>query len=213
MKSQILKIAGVKSEKEFYKLFPDEASFMKKHGKAFKKAQFGAHIGGDYAPSPNMVNFNSLYDEADLSATGMTDAMRKKQAEKAAQTEAASGGGGMDMGGIDIGSIMSMAGGARNGTYIPKAYYGTNTNAWWDGMTTDTTTTAVPAGNNINDWRVGILDYAKSIQNLPNMGDEIKNQTRSGGVDSGIFPPEQPGQSRDHRHTYRSHGQMSNGVP
>jgi hypothetical protein len=168
---------------------------MKKHGKAFKKAQFGAHIGGDYAPSSNMVNYNSLYDEADLLATGMTDAMRKKQVEKAAQTEAASGGGGMDMGGIDIGSIMSMfGGGARNGTYIPKAYYGTNTNAWWDGMTTDTTTTAVPAGNNINDWRVGILDYAKSIQNLPNMGDEIKNQTRSGGVDSGIFPPEQPGQ-------------------
>jgi hypothetical protein len=159
MKSQILKIAGVKSEKEFYKLFPDEASFMKKHGKAFKKAQFGAHIGGDYAPSPNMVNFNSLYDQADLSATGMTDAMRKEQAEKAAQAEAASGGGGMDMGGIDIGSIMSMAGGARNGTYIPKAYYGTNTNDWWSGMTTtDTTTKPV---FDINKYGIGAQTMGK----------------------------------------------------
>ena len=39
MRAQMFKIAGVKNEKEFYKLFPDEASFMKKHGKAFKKAQ------------------------------------------------------------------------------------------------------------------------------------------------------------------------------
>ena len=38
MKKEILKIAGVKSEKEFYKKFPDEASFMKAHGKEFKKA-------------------------------------------------------------------------------------------------------------------------------------------------------------------------------
>ena len=160
MKSQILKIAGVKSEKEFYKLFPDEASFMKKHGKAFKKAQFGSHIGGDYAPSPNMVNFNSIYDEADLSATGMTDAMRKEQAEKAAQAEAASGGGG-----IDIGSIMSMVGGARNGTYIPKAYYGTNTNTWWDGMTTtDTTTKPV---FDINKYGIGAQTVGKLEQKPP----------------------------------------------
>jgi hypothetical protein len=39
MKAQILKIAGVKSEKEFYKKYPSEAAFMKKHGKEFKKAQ------------------------------------------------------------------------------------------------------------------------------------------------------------------------------
>jgi hypothetical protein len=38
MKAQMLKSAGVKSEKEFYKKFPDEASFMKAHGKEFKKA-------------------------------------------------------------------------------------------------------------------------------------------------------------------------------
>lgn len=44
MKAQILKIAGVKSEADFYKKFPDEASFMKVHGKEFKKAMAGAKI-------------------------------------------------------------------------------------------------------------------------------------------------------------------------
>ena len=41
MKAQILKIAGVKNEKEFYKKFPTEAAFMKKHGKELKKADPG----------------------------------------------------------------------------------------------------------------------------------------------------------------------------
>ena len=44
MKAQILKIAGVKSEKEFYKKFPTEEAFLKKHGKELaklKKAQVG----------------------------------------------------------------------------------------------------------------------------------------------------------------------------
>ena len=44
MKAQILKIAGVKSEKEFYKKFPTEEAFLKKHGKELaklKEAQVG----------------------------------------------------------------------------------------------------------------------------------------------------------------------------
>ena len=44
MKDQILKIAGVKSEKEFYKKYPTEEAFMKAHGKAFKKAAMGAKM-------------------------------------------------------------------------------------------------------------------------------------------------------------------------
>ncbi len=44
MKAQILKIAGVKSEKEFYKKYPSEEAFMKVHSKAFKKAQMGTAI-------------------------------------------------------------------------------------------------------------------------------------------------------------------------
>ena len=41
MKAQILKIAGVKTEAEFYKKFPTEEAFMKKHGKKLQKAQGG----------------------------------------------------------------------------------------------------------------------------------------------------------------------------
>lgn len=44
MKAQILKIAGCKNEKEFYKKFPNEEAFMKVHGKAFKKAQSGLNV-------------------------------------------------------------------------------------------------------------------------------------------------------------------------
>jgi len=44
MKDQILKIAGVKSEKEFYSKYPTEEAFQKAHGKEFKKAKLGAAI-------------------------------------------------------------------------------------------------------------------------------------------------------------------------
>lgn len=44
MKDQILKIAGVKSEKEFYKKYPSEEAFMKAHKKEFKKAAMGASM-------------------------------------------------------------------------------------------------------------------------------------------------------------------------
>lgn len=37
----MLKMAKVKSEKEFYKKYPSEEAFMKAHGKAFKKAAMG----------------------------------------------------------------------------------------------------------------------------------------------------------------------------
>ena len=44
MKDQILKIAKVKSEKEFYKKYPTEEAFMAKHGKALKKAAMGTKM-------------------------------------------------------------------------------------------------------------------------------------------------------------------------
>ena len=47
MKDQILKIAKVKSEKEFYKKYPTEEAFMAKHGKAFKKAAMGNSMVND----------------------------------------------------------------------------------------------------------------------------------------------------------------------
>lgn len=52
MKAQILKIAGVKSEKEFYSKFPSEEAFMKVHGKEFKKAQQGSAIMASFGQPP-----------------------------------------------------------------------------------------------------------------------------------------------------------------
>jgi hypothetical protein len=64
MKAQILKIAGVKSEKEFYKKYPSEEAFMKVHGKAFKKAQKTDAIG-------KAQNFGTL----DANNNGILDAI------------------------------------------------------------------------------------------------------------------------------------------
>jgi hypothetical protein len=141
MKAQILKIAGVKSEKEFYKKFPSEEAFMKKHGKEFKKAQMGTIIsGGDKMSNPKMIDYKSLYNEADKTVTGMTDDMRLEQAAKLAELNknnepASAGGGGGGLGSI-LGMISSgsggegaagaasMLGGARYGTNIPRAQFG-----------------------------------------------------------------------------------------
>ena len=79
MKAQILKIAGVKSEKEFYKKYPSEEAFMKQHGKAFKKAQFGTYIGGDTNAAPKMISFSDSYNDSDKMVTGSTDEERQKR--------------------------------------------------------------------------------------------------------------------------------------
>ena len=51
MKAQFLKIAGVKSEREFYKKFPTQESFFKAFPEAFKSAQVGTNIPGICTPS------------------------------------------------------------------------------------------------------------------------------------------------------------------
>ncbi len=82
MKDQILKIAGVKSEKEFYKKYPSEEAFMKVHGKAFKKAQMGTAInkaqggilqGPEQAPSNNYYQNNNPYFATNPGATGLNN--------------------------------------------------------------------------------------------------------------------------------------------
>jgi hypothetical protein len=68
MKAQILKIAGVKTEKEFYKKFPTEAAFMKKHGKQLKKAVDGDQVADDAFDYMNQLP--SDYQATDLSNIG-----------------------------------------------------------------------------------------------------------------------------------------------
>lgn len=76
----ILKLSGHKDMKSFYKEFPDEASFMVKHGKAFAKAQRGAKIkkaqqGYTGKMSvPDLLAFGSPEQEAPLKMESwMTD--------------------------------------------------------------------------------------------------------------------------------------------
>lgn len=60
MKSQILKIAGVKSEKEFYKKYPTEKAFFKAHpeAKSIKKAQSGFNTDANNNGIPDYLELN-----------------------------------------------------------------------------------------------------------------------------------------------------------
>jgi hypothetical protein len=127
MKAEILKIAGVKSEKEFYKKFPTEESFMKVHGKALKKAQVGAMVQGSASPqfNPQPVNFQQLYDQNDMFITGSTEDMRNKQAMDLASQQQKTGG--KKSGFVDaltqLGTAMGSAS-AKNGKKLKKAQGG-----------------------------------------------------------------------------------------
>jgi hypothetical protein len=113
MKDQILKIAKVKSEKEFYKKYPTEEAFMKAHGKQLKKAAMGKSMvnkqlhqltdfgnppmfqgGGAVNPSTGMFNMpmmgNSV-SQVDTMAAGFGSAAPPEGFGNAAS---AGGGGG-----------------------------------------------------------------------------------------------------------------------
>lgn len=139
MKDQFLKLAGVKSEKEFYKKFPDEKSFMAKYGKEVKKLQMGAMLQGSTRPQMNAqpISFKKLYDQNDIMITGSTQDIRQKkaydQAMLAAQSKMANKKGIGDILG-DVGKIATTAaqfagssGGAKNGKKLKKALFGDET--------------------------------------------------------------------------------------
>ncbi len=141
MKAEILKIAGVTSEKEFYKKFPTKEAFMKQYGKEFKKAkrgasiqdeaqikkleqlldfgnppqaEIGAYVGGQKSTIASPVSLQGYYDKFDMSLSGSTNAMRQAAADRKAQAEAmaAKGGGG---GGDMMGQLTKMLGGMGGG--------------------------------------------------------------------------------------------------
>ena len=62
MKAEILKIAGAKSEKDFYKKFPTEESFMAKYGKQIKKLQQGGGAMAMMNSNPIAVGVQSIGD-------------------------------------------------------------------------------------------------------------------------------------------------------
>ncbi len=126
MKAEFLKIAGVKSEAEFYKKFPSEEAFMKKHGKAVKKfitkkAQVGTMIPNIETPTGNRMP--TRIDEAFLFDTVAKQMGKKSYAETledmkaqaqiaAGQQQSGGGGGGMGAMMSMLPQLMSMFGGA-----------------------------------------------------------------------------------------------------
>ena len=175
MKAEFLKLAGVKSEKAFYAKYPTEQAFFKAHPEAkgkIKKAKIGAYVGGDTLSNPGMVDFSKINNANDMMITGMTDAMRMEQAERAASSsqKSSSGSSGMDIGGMmkmfggeggggDMGGMMSALGGAaKYGKRIPIAQAGTDLMA-----------------NYFNQ------------QQVPNINNSIQSQTQSPGVNAGMF--------------------------
>lgn len=115
MKDQILKIAGVKSEKEFYKKYPTEEAFQKAHGKEFRKAKLGKAVpkaqnayldfmkdkkncrgaswkpgcGGDAGGGSDAMNTsNAPVTSKELTASGYTMADKKKIKQRAKDLQA-----------------------------------------------------------------------------------------------------------------------------
>ena len=113
MKAQILKIAGVKNEKEFYKKFPSEEAFMKKHGKELKKAAGGASVDG----ASFFANTTSNYGYDPNTSDAFTTAMNSIGNKSNVNTSGAFSSGNVKMAGNDllqgasgvIGSITSIA--------------------------------------------------------------------------------------------------------
>jgi hypothetical protein len=135
MVAKFLKIAGVKTTKQFYKKYPSEEAFFKAHPEAktlVKKAQVGTYIGGNGPlANPEMIDFKEYYDKADYTVTGMTQDMRNEEELRQTQLEAAKKDaegedGGGAAGGLDMGQIMQVAqmAAARKGYNIPRAQEG-----------------------------------------------------------------------------------------
>ena len=109
MKAQILKIAGVKTEAEFYKKFPSEEAFMKKHGKELKKAQYGTYVAGQKEqPEQKPIMYNDLQQDMMARITGVSKQEKARQ-EALATMAAGKSSGGDGMGGLvgQLGSGLS----------------------------------------------------------------------------------------------------------
>ena len=87
MKNTILKIAGVRDLESFYRKFPNEESFMKKHGKEFqakcganlKKAEGGLSLGANNFNVPDQNQW--MQHQNDISGLSPMDKMRINPAQ------------------------------------------------------------------------------------------------------------------------------------
>ena len=147
MKAEILKIAGVKNEAEFYKKFPTEKAFLAKHGKQLdklKKAKVGDMIAGDTSTPVN--NKPMLYDDltanSEALVTGVSREEKARQEALATQRSIAEatasksnqGSIGDVLGNISPEMIASAFG--KNGKKLKKALDGDNV-GFFDNTTSD----------------------------------------------------------------------------
>ena len=134
MKAEILKLAGVKNDAEFYKKFPTEKAFMAKYGKQLeklKKAKVGDMIAGDTsAPAINQPLFyDDLTANAESLVTGVSrnekarrEALASQQAIASASAKSNQGGLSDILGSIDPEMVINAMG--KNGKKLKKAFAG-----------------------------------------------------------------------------------------
>jgi hypothetical protein len=120
MKDQILKIAKVKSEKEFYKKYPTEEAFMKAHGKQLKKAAMGKamvydqlHQLTDFGNPPIAQNGMGMGMASNMSSKFATPSSDKLLGvnEINAGADAGGGGKGANVAAAAIGALPGIIGG------------------------------------------------------------------------------------------------------
>ena len=180
MKAQILKIAGVKNEKEFYKKFPTEEAFLKKHGKELKKAQVGTSIDGATKPTPvKPINFNTFYDQAEANATGISTQEKQRQEALASQANIAKamekGKGPIDqmmsaLGGSDGDIIGNVAGMFKHGGHLPIAQDGLNA-----GFFGDTTSSYGSDFASLDPFNSAVSNAGSTASKTNNFGSKAKS--------------------------------------
>lgn len=127
MKDQMLKIAKVKSEKEFYKKYPTEEAFMAKHGAAFKKAAMGksmvykqlnqltdwdnpdkAQDGGNWASYGIPGMSTATYDASSGLVNNASGVVSQADTTALGFTKNAPGAGGFDAAGAGMAAINAL---------------------------------------------------------------------------------------------------------
>ena len=136
MKAEILKLAGVNNDADFYKKFPTEKAFMAKYGKRLeklKKAKVGDMIAGDIAPTKQAapISYTDLQNQTQEQFTGISTAERnRREALDSQQAIANSNSGGGGLGdlltqyGPQLAEFASSAFGAKNGKKLKRAQDG-----------------------------------------------------------------------------------------
>ena len=137
MKAEILKLAGVKDEADFYKKFPTEKAFMAKYGKRLeklKKAKVGDVIAGDMAPIKQAapISYTDLQNQTQEQFTGVSTAERNRRealdSQQAIANSNSGGGGGLGdlltQYGPQLAEFATSAFGAKNGKKLKRAQDG-----------------------------------------------------------------------------------------